>query len=95
MEDGNVYVYDFSELREDVHAVETDVEAVQTQISELNSQMSDNISQVSEIISYMSVTADNTTAIKAQTEIEVILFFAVIAFCGMVCGLLIANCIRK
>ena len=45
-------------------------------------------SQVSELNSYAAVTAENTTAIKAQTEIEVILLFAVIAFCGMVCGLL-------
>ena len=52
-------------------------------------------SQMSELNSYAAVTAENTTAIKAQTEIEVILMFAVIAFCGMVCGLLIANCIRK
>lgn len=52
-------------------------------------------SQASELNSYAAVVAENTTAIKAQTETEVILLFAVIAFLGMVCGLLIANCIRK
>lgn len=46
------------------------------------------MSQVSEINSYMAVTADNTADIKAQTEIEVILMFAVIGFIGVVCGLL-------
>lgn len=52
-------------------------------------------SQASELNSYAAVVVENTTAIKAQTETEVILLFAVIAFLGMVCGLLIANCIRK
>ncbi len=45
-------------------------------------------SQMSELNSYAAVTAENTTEIKAQTEMEVILLFAVIAFLGMVCGLL-------
>lgn len=53
------------------------------------------LSQVSEINSYVAVTAENTTKIKAQTEVEVILMFVVIAFLGMVCGLLITNNIRK
>lgn len=52
-------------------------------------------SQVSEINSYAAIIAENTTAIKVQTETQVILLFAVIAFCGMVCGLLIANCIKR
>lgn len=45
-------------------------------------------SQMSELNSYAAVTAENTTEIKAQTKTEVILLFAVIAFLGMVCGLL-------
>lgn len=62
-----------------------------TTIPELDSIMS----HVSDINSYMSVTADNTTEIKAQTEVEVILMFVVIAFLGMICGLLISSNIRK
>ncbi|MBP1559718.1 MAG: hypothetical protein J6C96_00520 [Oscillospiraceae bacterium] len=34
-------VYDFSELREDVHAVETDVEAIQTQISGIDLKLTE------------------------------------------------------
>lgn len=52
-------------------------------------------SQMSELNSYVSVVSDNTLAIRSRTELETILLFVIIAFCGMVCGLLIANCIRK
>jgi len=76
--DGDVYVYDFSELR-------TEVEEIQTQISEMASAQSE---QASEIVSYMSETADYAKSIEHQTEIELILLFAVICFIGMVCGLL-------
>ncbi len=52
-------------------------------------------SQMSELNSYVSVVSDNTLAIRSRIELETILMFVIIAFCGMVCGLLIANCIRK
>lgn len=42
-------VYDFSELREDVHAVETDVEAIQTQISDMQELFS---KQHTELVGY-------------------------------------------
>lgn len=85
MEDGNVYVYNFSELREEVKNVET-------QISELVSLQSE---QASEAVSLVSDTAEYISVIRQHTEIEVILLFAVIAFCGFISGLLITNLIRK
>lgn len=85
MEDGNVYVYDFSELREEVKNVET-------QISELVSLQSE---QASEAVSIVSDTAEYISSIRQHTEIEVILLFVVIAFCGFISGLLITNLIRK
>ena len=63
----------------------------ETTIPELDSIMS----HVSEINSYMAVTAENIAGINAQTEVEVILMFVVIAFVGMACGLLVSNIIRK
>lgn len=85
MEDGNVYVYDFSELREEVKAIET-------QVSELVSLQSD---QASEMVSVMSNTVEYTSLIKQHTEIEVVLLIAVIVFCGFISGLLIVNLTRK
>ena len=110
MEDGNVYVYDFSELREEVKNVETQrselvsvqseqaslqseqLEAVQTQISDILSFQSE---QASEMVSVIGDTVQYTSLIKQHTEIEVILLFAVVAFCGFLSGLLITNLIRK
>lgn len=77
MEDGNVYVYDFSELREEVKAIET-------QISELVSVQSE---QVSEMVSVMSEAAYYNAKIKSYSEIETILLFAIIGFLGVVCGI--------
>lgn len=92
MEDGNVYVYNFSELREEVKNVET-------QISELVSVQSEQVSlqseQVSEAFSVVSDTVDYISSINKHTEIEALLMFAVIAFCGFISGLLITNLIRK
>ena len=85
MEDGNIYVYDFSELREEVKVIET-------QISELLSVQSE---QASEAVSVVSDTAEYISAIKQHTEIEVILLFVVIVFCGFISGLLIVNLTRK
>lgn len=75
--DGDIYVYDFSELQ-------SEVEAIQTQISEIASLQSE---QGSEIVSYMSATADYAKSIEQQTETEVILLFAVVCFIGFVSGL--------
>lgn len=80
-----IYVYDISELLDEVKNVET-------QISELVSYQSE---QVSEMLSFVSETADNTSLINAQIGKFEILMFVIIAFIGMICGLLIANCIRK
>lgn len=101
MEDGNVYVYDFSELREEVKAIET-------QISELVSVQSEQVSmqsehaemvqtqisalvsaqseQASEMVSVMSEAAEINTEIKSYTQTETILLFAIIGFIGVVCG---------
>lgn len=103
MEDGNVYVYNFSELREEVKNVETQIselvsiqskqaEIVQTQISEVVSLQSE---QASEAVSIVSDTAEYISVMKQHTEIEVILLFVVIAFCGFISGLLISHLIRK
>ena len=78
MEDGYIYVYDFSELLGEVKNVET-------QISEFASSQSE---QVSEMISIASEIAENTEAIKTHAYREEILMFAVICFIGVVCGLL-------
>lgn len=90
--DGNVYVYDFSELREEVKNVET-------QISELAAvqsvQASVQSEQFSEMVSVIGNTTDYISATKQCTEIEVILLIAVILFCGFISGLLIVNLIRK
>lgn len=94
MEDGNVYVYDFSELREEVKNVETQIselvsvqskqaEIVQTQISELVSIQSE---QASEMVSIMSEVAEYNAEIKSYTQTETILLFAIIGFIGIVCG---------
>lgn len=74
--DGNVYVYDFSELREEVKAIET-------QISEFAAVQSE---QASEMISVMSEAAEINTEIKSHTQTETILLFAIIGFLGVVCG---------
>lgn len=94
MDDSYVYVYDFSELREEVKNVETQIselvsvqseqaEIVQTQISELVSIQSE---QASEIVSIMNEAADYNAEIKSYTQTETILLFAIIGFIGVVCG---------
>lgn len=94
MEDGNIYVYDFSELREEVKNVETQIselvsvqseqaEIVQTQVSELVSLQSE---QASEMVSIMYDFAENNAEIKSYMQTETILLFAIIGFIGVVCG---------
>lgn len=74
--DGNVYVYDFTELRKEVQKVET-------QISELVAVQSE---QASEIVSIMSEAAEYNAEIKSYMQTETILLFAIIGFIGVVCG---------
>lgn len=74
--DGNVYVYDFSELREEVKNVET-------QISELAAVQSD---QASEMVSIVSEAAEHNAEMKTYLQTETILLFAIIGFIGVVCG---------
>ena len=76
MEDGYIYVYDFSELRGEVKAIET-------QISELVSVQSE---QASEMVSIMSEAAEYNAEIKSYMQTETILLFAIIGFIGVVCG---------
>ena len=76
MEDGNIYVYDFSELREEVKVIET-------QISELLSVQSE---QASEMVSIMSEAAQYNVEIKSYSQLETILLFAIIGFIGVLCG---------
>lgn len=90
MDGENVYVYDFSELREEVKNVET-------QISELVSLESEQVSlqselatvqseQASEMVSIMIEAAQYNAEIKSCLQTEVILLFAIIGFIGVVCG---------
>lgn len=110
MDDGNVYVYDFSELREEVKAIETQIsELVSVQSEQVSmqseqaemvqTQISELVSaqseQASEMVSVMSNTVEYTSLIKQHTEIEVVLLIAVIVFCGFISGLLIVNLTRK
>lgn len=99
MEDGNVYVYDFSELRNEVRNVETQIsELVSVQFEQVSLQselVAVQSEQSSEAVSIVSDTAEYISSIKQHTEIEVILLFVVIAFCGFISGLLITNLIRK
>ena len=108
--DGNVYVYDFSELRGEVKTIETQISelvSVQSEQVSLQSeqaeivqtQISDIVSlqseQASEMVSILSDTAGYMSVTSKHTEIEVILLLAVIVFCGFISGLLIVNLIRK
>lgn len=87
MEDGNIYYVDV-----DTREIEKLLQEIVTQNSELAAVQSE---QASEAVSIASDTAEYISSIKQHTEIEVILLFAVIAFCGFISGLLIANLIRK
>ncbi len=110
IENEDSYYYDFYGLEERVTSIGTqvsevheDVKIVETQISELVSVQSEQFSelmsvqseQVSEIVSLMSENAVNTADTVHNTETVIILFFVAIAFVGAVCGLMIANLIRK
>lgn len=83
MEDGNVYVYDFSELREEVKNVETQISELASVQSELAAVQSD---QASEMVSIMSEAFQYNAEIKSYSQIETILLFAIIGFIGVVCG---------
>lgn len=48
----------------------------------------ETVINVSDLNEYISVIADNTTEIKQQTQVEIVLIFAVICVIGVVCGLL-------
>lgn len=102
MEDGNVYVYDFSELREEVKAIETQIlELVSVQSEQVSMQseqaemvqtqisalVSAQSEQASEMVSVMSEAAYYNAKIKSYSEIETILLFAIIGFLGVVCGI--------
>lgn len=52
-----------------------------------NSELETSVN-VLELNEYVSVIADNTTEIKQQTQVEIVLIFAVICVIGVVCGLL-------
>lgn len=110
IENGDDNYYDFYGLEERVSNVETqvsevreDVSAVETQISEFMSLQSEQFSelmsaqseQISEIVSVMSDNAVNTSYTVRNTETVFILLFVVIVLVGAVCGLMIANLIRK
>ena len=101
MEDGNVYVYDFSEIREEVKNVETQISelvSVQSEQVSLQSeqaeivqtQISDLVSlqsdQASEMVSIMSEALQYNAEMKSYSQIEIILLFAIIGFIGVVCG---------
>lgn len=92
----NEYLY---ELLREVKNVETQVSKIVSVESEQVSLQSELVSlqseQASEAFSVVSDTAEYISSIKQHTEIEVILFFVVIAFCGFISGLLITNLIRK
>ncbi len=101
MEDGYVYVYDFSELREEVKNVETQISelvSVQSEQVSLQSEQAEIVQtqvselfsaqseQASEIVSIMYDFAENNAEIKSYTQTETILLFAIIGFIGVVCG---------
>ena len=69
-------MYDFSEFRGEVKAIET-------QISELAAVQSE---QASEMVSIMSEAVEYNAEIKSYTQTETILLFAIIGFIGVVCG---------
>lgn len=111
IENEDNYYYDFYGLEERVSNIETqvsevheDVKIVETQISELVSVQSEQFSelmsvrseQVSEVVSIMSENAVNTDNMLHGLEVITLLMFVVLAFLGVVCGLLtIFNLIRK
>lgn len=110
IENEDSYYYDFYGLEERVTSIGTqvsevheDVRIVETQISELVSVQSEQFSelmsvqseQVSEIVSVMNDNAVNTDNTVHSIENITVLMFAVIAFIGAVCGLMIANLIGK
>lgn len=66
-----------------------------TDIVTENSELMQMYTDISELNEYVAVIAENTTEIRAKTEVEVILMFVVIAFIGLVSGLLITSLIRK
>lgn len=87
----------------DENITETTTEAV-TEISDgeyvtdivtENSELMQMYTDISELNEYVEVIAENTIEIRAKTEVEVILMFVVIAFIGLVSGLLITSLIRK
>lgn len=65
---------------------ETTVESFGGDVVE-NSELETSVN-VSELNEYISVIAYNTTEIKQQTHVEIVLIFAVICVIGVVCGLL-------
>lgn len=96
-----------SEVREDVSTVETQIsEFVSLQSEQFSELMSVNSEQYSEMMSIqseqfseiVSVMSDNTVntdnAVHSLETITVLMLVA-IAFVGAVCGLMIANLIRK
>lgn len=110
IENEDNYYYDYYGLEERVSNVETqvsevysNVEVVQTQISELVSVQSEQFSeymsvqseQVSEIVSVMNDSSVIVGDIDRHADVFITLLFVSIAFVGAVCGLMIANLIRK
>lgn len=71
----------------DTTTEETVIETVTEYITE-NSESDYICLQVSEINDYVSVIADNTTVIRQEKQVEIVLIFAVICVIGVVCGLL-------
>ena len=96
MEDGNVYVYDFSELREEVKNVETQISelvSVQSEQVSLQSEQAEIVqTQVSEIVSMYN---ENNELIMGSlidiTEVQTGQLVAIMLICGLL-GLIIGIC---
>lgn len=65
------------------------------EVTEIVTEDSELRVYISELNEYAEVISENTAEIRAKTETEVVLMFVVIAFIGLVSGLLITNLIRK
>lgn len=96
-----------SEVYEDVKIVETQIselvseqseqfsDIVSVQLEQFSELMSVQSEQVSEIVSVMNDNVVNTDNAVHSIETITVLMFVAIAFVGAVCGLMIANLIRK
>ena len=96
MEDGNIYVYDFSELREEVKNVETQISelvSVQSEQVSLQSEQAEIIQmQVSDIVSMYN---ENNELMMGSlidiTEIQTGHLVSIMLICGLL-GLIIGIC---